>query len=139
MSDSSFDPDAFLDSTMTDSSITQPPPPSEGEAVATIRDITAKMVGQDSKPILEVRWNVDGHVGAGARQTIWLERNSSGAPDLAATAVIGQLRAATGLNQAGQPFSLRMLEGKSAKVLIKNELGKDGNVYAKVVRVTAIS
>ena len=135
---STFDPDTFLDATFTEASVTQAPPPPEGEAVATVRSVKAKVVGQDNKPILEVMWGVDGHTGSGARQTIWLEEGPSGAPDLASTPAVGKLRTATGLNKVGEVFSLRMLEGRSAKVLIKNELGRDGNVYARVVNTSPV-
>jgi len=131
---SNFDPDQFLDATFNDASVTQAPPPPEGEQVATVRSVKAKMVGAENRPILEVMWDVVDHKGSGARQTIWLEDGPSG-PDLARTADIGRLREAVGLNRAGEAFSLRMLEGRSAKVLVKNEMGKDGNIYAKVLRV----
>lgn len=144
---STFDPEAFLHTVFTESSITQVPPPPEGEYIGTIRpgSLQLRFVGEDNIPLLEMVFNVageevqrtTGQPQVGVRYTCWLEKGPNGV-DIKNSVRLGRLREAIGLNTEGQPWSFSQFEGRQARVQVVHETGADGEVYAKIRRVTKI-
>lgn len=135
-----FDAQAFMNSVQTDANATSLPPCPEGEYRGTITDVNVssdlvKKVGSKNygKPWHRLDFfvetedaaalaNLPGRTSRKIKAGIMLDINAAGGlstgPDQ--NIRIGQLRAATGLNTPGQPFSFNMLEGRTVKFLVKN-------------------
>mgnify|MGYP001597204763 CR=1 FL=1 len=132
---STFDPQAFLDSTTTETNDTSLPPCPIGEWPASITDVAFK-TGTIQKGDrtgeawhrLDAKWEIvatDANVIAEREkivvtQGVMLDITAGGGLDMGKgkNVNLGRLREAVGLNALGQPFSLRMLIGRSAKISV---------------------
>lgn len=148
---SAFNPDSFMNASVTDANDTQYVPVPEGEFQATVDKVEAKVVGQDTpRPIINVTWktsdpavqNVTGRAENSVRQTIWLDVTESGGLDFGKGKNIGlgKLREALGQNKPGQSWAPGMLVGGVAKIKVKHSIDKrDGvTVNAEVSAVTKL-
>lgn len=146
---SQFDPSTFLDATVSDAMDTKivPVPAGEYPAIADKVEITPWQSRDGSKSGLkaQISWAIEDAAVAQitgrpknlVRQDIMLDLNDNGTLDVGKgrNVTLGRLRDATGLNQPGQPFSFRMLEGKMAKVSVSHR-EHEGNLYAEIKAVT---
>jgi len=133
----SFDPSSFLDATFTDAFDTTFEPIPVGEYPATIDSLKFANGVSDKGPWarIDITWALDdpslaerlGRKKILCRQSIMLDLLDSGGLDAGKgrNISLGKLRDALGLNVAGQPFSFRMLEGRSAKVSVTQRLWQD--------------
>ncbi len=142
---STFDPQAFLDAQTTETNDTRVLPCPVGEWPATIDSVDIKSgVGQKSgEPWtkLAVKWVIEGCPANQlaerdkifTQQGVMLDLTESGGLDMGKgkNVQLGRLREAVGLNQPGQPFSFRMLIGRSAKVSVSHR-EYEGNLYDEV-------
>lgn len=144
---SAFNPETFLDAPVTAALSTQYIPVPEGEYVATVKAVTKpRQAGENF--VMDVRWAVTdptvleatGQEESIVSQAIWLDLNSHGALDTGRgkNVGLGRLREAFNLNRADQPFSFRMMEGRSAKIKVKHETDKEGVIRGKVVAVAPL-
>lgn len=136
-----FDPQSFLDSTITDALDTKVLPIPPGEYPATVLEIKARPWVGKSDPTksgvaLDLTWEIDDQSVREAvkrdkvtvRQSIMLDLTPSGGLDTGKgrNLGLGRLRAALGLNVPGQPYSHSMLPGRMAKVKVSNRVvGED--------------
>lgn len=149
MNDSAFDPASFLDATTTDASVKRPPLP-PGDYTAITGQLTSK-AWESKKPeakiksgikfevplSLEVPLAVQEQLGLGPTlsftDSIMLEVTEQGGIDYSPgkNGGLRRYRDACNCNQAGQPFSPRMLEGKAVKVKIGHKV-YEGEVYDEI-------
>ncbi len=142
-----FDPNTFLDMTLTDANSTVSTPVPEGEYIGIVSGDPEVRPWQGRKDptksglALDITWDIDdANVKAllqrdrvTVKQGIMLDlivragRDSGTGRNVS----LGRLRDAVGLNQAGQPFNFRMLAGKVAKIAIKHRIDGDA-IYAEV-------
>lgn len=150
-----FDPDQFMNETYEEANDTKYVPVPEGEYPAIIEKVELKQVeGKDGKSFypLEVTWNIQdqgvqdllGQEVVRIRQSLYIDFNAAGtAMDFGKgkNIQLGKLREALGLNTAGQRFSLKSLEGQSAKVWVKQTPKKDDpeTIYANVTKVAPLN
>lgn len=150
---SNFDPTAFLDAVQTTeagSTVSIPVP--VGEYTAVISGVKARpwqsRDGTKSGLALDVTYDIDspevkqllGRPKVTITQGIMLDMTEQGGLDFGKgrNITLNRLRDAVGLNQAGQPFSFRMLEGKVAKIAVSHTPNEQqpGAVYSNVSAVT---
>lgn len=136
---SNFDPESYLDATLSEPTEKRPPLPA-GTYAATLgepksrtwqsRDGTKSGVAIDVP--VEIQHDDGPHT---IRDSIMLDMNEDGSIDNApgANRRLRMYREATGLNEKGQAFSMRMLQGRTVKVSITHEPSKDGTeMYERV-------
>ncbi len=123
MTDSSFDPEAFLGETINDSFSTKFPTVPEGNYTSIIDKIAVKEVVTERGrvPVLEVFHNLlEDQLKADlgmekivVRQSIFLDLDGAGKLDVSEykNVRLGRLRDAVGQNVPGEPWGYRMLEG----------------------------
>lgn len=143
-----FDPNTFLDTTLTEANATSATPVPVGEYIGVteepvVRNWTSKD-GTKSGLALDVPISIDdprvrevtGRDKNSVRYGIMLDLNESGGIDTGKgrNVGLGRLREALDLNKPGQPFSFRMLAGRPVKVTIKHRVDGD-NIYADVAGV----
>lgn len=127
-----FNPQAFLDATFNDANSTEIINLDEGEYQAQSGEIEIttwqSRDGSKSGLKLLVPWEIMDE-GAKAktkrnkivvRQDVMLDITENGTLDMSEgkNTNLGRLRDATGLNQKGAPFNMRMLSGRMAKVKV---------------------
>lgn len=147
-----FDPEAFLDSTVSDSNDTVLIPVPAGEYVAVIKSIKARTWTKSDDPskggvALDVVWTIDdsnvaavtGRPENSVQQSIMLDTTPTGGLDMGKgkNVGLGRLREALGKNEAGQPFSFNQLPGLAARVTVVHEPYKD-DIFAKVKGVARL-
>ena len=136
---SAFNPDSFMNASITEANDTQYVPVPEGEFQATIDKVEAKVVGNETpRPILNVSWktsdpavqNATGRAENTVRQTIWLDVTESGGLDFGKgkNVGLGKLRDALGQNRPGQSWAPGMLVGGVAKVKVKHSIDRRDGV-----------
>jgi hypothetical protein len=150
---STFDPNTFLDMTTTDANSTQALPVPAGEYIAMVKEIKARPWTSRQDPsksgmALDVTWSIDdaavkeqlGRQEVTVKQGIMLDVTETGGLDMGKgkNVSLGRLREATNLNQPGQPFGFRMLEGRPAKVKVEHRIDGD-NIYAEVKQVAKLA
>lgn len=153
---STFDPNTFLDMTIQDANSTVATPVPVGEYVAFIEKVDARGWKKKDDPsnagmALDVFWNIDdANVKAllerdkvTVKQGIMLDLTEAGGLDMGKgkNVGLGRLREATDLNQPGQPFGFRMLEGRAAKIVVSHRVD-DKNpevIYAEVKAVAKLA
>ena len=130
----SFDPQSFLDATVTSSNDTKITPVPVGEYMGVIDKVEPRQWqskdGTKTGISLDVTWLVEdsgvkeflGRPTVTIRQGVMLDINAQGGLDTASGKNIGlgRLREAVGKNEAGQPFSFNMLPGLSAKISVSH-------------------
>lgn len=149
---SQFDPNTFLEMTTMDSNSTVQTPVPVGEYLAVVEKIEARPWKKKDDPsvggmALDITWNID---DAGVKQLlerekvtvkqgIMLDMTETGGLDMGKgkNVGLGRLRAAMDLNNAGQPFGFKMLEGRMARVAVSHRIDdKDPEkIYAEVKAV----
>ena len=133
---STFDPNTFLNTTLTESNSTVavPCPPGEYHAVTTevpkFRENQGTKDPTKSYLSLDVLWEISDPAvvevtsrnPTKVRQSILIDRNEAGGIDVAKgkNVALGRLREALGMNEPGKPFSFTNLAGQSAKVTVVN-------------------
>ena len=147
----SFDPKAFLDASTTEAAVVFTCPAGEySPAVIQPGSIDLKdwhsQDGSKSGWKLCLRWEitdpallslVEGRDKVIVKQDIMLESYANGTPRLDAGMALKNLREALGLNTPGVAFAPRMLEGRMAKVRVKNTPYKD-SIIAEVDGVISL-
>lgn len=130
-----FDPQAFLDITVTDANVKRPPI-NEGDYQATIGEVKAASGAREDGTTwlqmlvpLEISVPPDQQGRLGTDKIILTDRvfidlTDQGLMDNSVGRNRGQrqYRDATDTNKAGEPFSWRMLQGRVVKVKIKHDL-----------------
>ncbi len=150
-----FDPAKFVDLQVTESNDTKliPIPAGEFTGLAEKAEVRAwkSADGTKSGLAVDISWVIDDPAVKGitqrdkntARQSVMLDLNEQGGLDMGKgkNVGLGRLREALNLNAAGAPFSIRMIEGKAAKVSVihePNEKDPDSGPYVKVNRVAKL-
>ena len=139
---SSFNPDEFLNSSITDANATKSVPVPIGEYAAYVEKVTPRTWtsrdGTKSGVAVDITWNItDPAVSAAlgretvqCKQGLMLDTTPTGGLDtgVGKNIGLGRLRAALDLNTPGQPFSFAMLAGRQAKVTVDHRIDGD-NTY----------
>lgn len=148
-----FDPNQFLDMTITESNDTKATPVPAGEYTAIISKVECRQWQSKADPskaglTLDVTWDIDdmgvkellGRDRVTVRQGVMLDLNDGGALDMGKgrNLGLGRLREATGMNSPGQAFSFSMLNGRAAKVSVSHRIDGD-NIYAEVKGVAKLA
>ena len=147
-----FDPTTFMNQTMNQAldTVFLPCPPGEYMAVATKTQVLpwAKGDGSSSGLKLQINWEIQddkakattGRDPLTVRQDQMLDLTDNGALNLAKGRNIGlgRIREALGLNKEGKDFSLAMLEGQVAKVVVSHRPGKDGAIFDEIKAITKV-
>jgi hypothetical protein len=141
-----FDPDEFLNQSVEGSLDTRTIPVPEGEFPAVVSSLSSRVVGPESKPVLDLTWKIqDSEEVARAtgrdvntvRQTIWLDISEAGGLDMSKgkNVQLGRVRDAVGQNGPG-PWSAVQLEGAMAVVRVEQRI-YEGETYSDVKGVRA--
>jgi hypothetical protein len=152
MNQSVFDPDAFMQTTITESNDTKlnPVPENEYPAMIAVDDKHKPTIRTTDKGnvILDINWEIDDVAAKEAtgldtprvRQSLFLDINDHGMLDMGRgrNVQLGKLREAVGLNIAGQAFSMSQLAGRTAKVLVKHRVTDTGDIFADVKAVSKL-
>lgn len=155
MSDSTFDVNLLLDATTTESFTKRPPIPAGSELVGTIGEPKIRQVQGKKDPTknyvfldLQIEFDLTAYpairevVGAeklSIQDSVILDLKDGGALDAAPgkNVQLRRYRDALGLNEPGQPFSFRMMQGRQVRV--KTKLEPDANAsdvfYERVASV----
>jgi hypothetical protein len=130
-----FDPNTFLDATMTEANSTESIPCPEGEYIAVANDEPAirqfSGVKDPTKTYtsLDIVWTIEDPQVAEitkrsptkVRQSLMLDMGQNGLDMGPGKNIgLGRLREAVGLNVPGKPFSFRQLQGVQALVKVTN-------------------
>jgi hypothetical protein len=144
----SFDPQAFLDSSITTANDTKVVPVPIGEFQGVIEKVIPRQWSSkdntQSGVALDVFWLIEdqgvkeylGRETVTCKQGIMLDLTSQGGLDTAKGKNIGlgRLREAVGLNEEGRAFSFSMLPGMGAKVTVSHRInGEDTFAEVKAV------
>ena len=143
---STFNPDSFLNTTVTEASSTAYVPVPEGDFTAAVKEIKSRAT-PNGAAILDVTWSIDdasveaatGMKNPTVRQSVFLDITEAGGLDTSKgkNISLGKLREALGQNTAGKPWQPGMLIGGVAKINVKHRLVED-NVYADVKGVAKL-
>jgi hypothetical protein len=153
---STFDPQSFLSADTAEQMDTRFPLIPQGEYPAIVKGIDARQQESSKNPgtvwtILDITYTVDdagvreetGLPEPTIRQSIFLDVKDDGTLDTGPSKNVnlGRLRAALGLNQAGQSFNFNMLVGQPSVVAVKHNPDRNDPeiVYANVSRVAAMA
>lgn len=139
-----FNPEAFLDATTTEESVKRPPLPAGRDFVSTLKGIKMRTWQGKQDPtkggvVADVQHEFDlsaypdvmallgGLEKVIITDGIMLDLTEQGNIDYSPgkNGKLRQYRDATGLNVAGQAFSLRMFEGRLVRARIKHVPNKD--------------
>lgn len=140
-----FNPDTFLNTTVTDALSTAYVPVPEGEWTGVIKEIKPR-AAKDSA-LLDIVWGVDdqsvveqtGMANPIVRQSVFLDITDTGALDKGKgkNVQLGKLREAVGQNQNGKPWQPGMLVGQVAKIKVTHRM-YEGEPQAEVRGVAAL-
>jgi hypothetical protein len=144
-----FDAESFLNQTTAAANATVIPPVPEGEYIAIIKSLKAR-VNNDGSVVMDVTWDIDDQnlkeqlkrKMITTRQSVWLDLDSSGnlASGEADNVALGRLRAAVGQNKEGTDWSPQMLIGKAAKIKVGHQVDKQtSEIRDQVKAVTALN
>ena len=137
---SQFDPQSFLDATITEVSAKRQPLPAGQDFVGTIKDVKPRAWQGKKDPsqsgiAMDVQIEIPQDSGPAVLLTdgIMLDTTEGGAIDLAPgrNGKLRRYREALDMNTAGQAFSFRAMIGRLIKVKIKHEV-YEGEVYDRV-------
>lgn len=145
-----FDPQAFLDASITEANDTKVIPVPQGEYLGVIEKVTPRTWqskdGTQSGIAVDIIWLIEdadvkaflGRDDVKVKQGLMLDTTPNGTLDTSKgkNISLGRLREAVGLNKPGQTFSFQNLPGLSAKVNVKHRL-VDEDTFAEVKGVTA--
>lgn len=147
-----FDPNTFLEMSVTDSNDTVSVPVPVGEYLAIAEKVDVRPWQSKSDPskagmALDIQWSVDdanvkqllGRDKVTVKQGIMLDVTDSGGLDMGKgkNISLGRLREAINKNQPGQPFSFKMVEGQMARIAVKHRSDPQDSskIYAEVAAV----
>jgi hypothetical protein len=148
MSNSTFDPAMFLETTFTEANATVTVPVPVGEYLAVVEKVEARKWEKDDKSgiALDVQWSIDdqavkeflGRDKVTVKQGVMLDLNESGGLDVGVgkNVKLGRLREALGLNVPGAPFAFLMMTGRPAKVKVEHRVNGE-DIYAEVKSVAS--
>ncbi len=143
MADASmFDPQSFLDATMDAPLEKRDPLPTDRDYFATIGEIKSRVWTKKDDPSkngiawdiplrIEVPADLQQSLGVGPNVTltdgIFIDLNEAGHIDGAKgrNTALRRYREATGMNEPGQTFSARAMQGRQVRVKLKHELYND--------------
>ena len=132
---SQFDPNTFLEMTVQEANSTVQTPVPAGEYLAIAEKVEVRQWQSSKDPsksglTLDITWNIDdANVKAllerdkvTTRQGIMLDLTENGGLDMGKgkNVSLGKLRAALDLNQPGQPFGFKMVEGRMARIVVSH-------------------
>lgn len=144
----SFDPQSFLDASITSSNDTKVVPVPIGEYMGIIEKVVPRQWtskdGSSSGIAIDIFWLIEdaevkaflGRETVTCKQGIMLDTTSTGGLDISKgkNISLGRLREAVGLNTEGQAFSFGMLPGQAAKVSVQHRIsGEDTFAEVKAV------
>lgn len=154
-----FSPETFLDATTTEESVKRPPLPAGREFTSILKAVKSRTWQGKQDPtksgiVIDVQHEFDLNAYPDVKALlgglekivitdgIMLDLTESGAIDYSPgkNGKLRQYRDATGLNQAGQPFSIRMFEGRMVRARIKHVPNKDvqGDVFDNIEAVAKV-
>lgn len=148
-----FNPEQFLDMTVTEANSTQSVPVPPGEYIAIVDSVKVRTWASKEDPsksgvTLDLTWMIDDYAVKEAlgrdkvtvKQGVMLDVSDSGGLDMGKgrNVGLGRLREATNLNTAGQPFAFSMLPGKMAKVVVTHRIAGD-QIFAEVKQVSKLA
>lgn len=144
MSQSAFDPNAFLDTTIPGGNETSFSPVPEGVYMAQLSKLTPRQVNTQDGPrtLLDLMWKVDAPEKPEAherqvKQTLWLDIGPNGLETGKNKNIdLGRVREALGMNSG--PANLRQLEGGVARINVKHRIGEGkyaGQIFSEVSSV----
>jgi hypothetical protein len=142
---SQFDPNQFLDMAVTESNDTVVVPVPEGEYTAVAEDVKTRTWqskdGSQAGLAVDIIWDIDSpelkeqleRKSIKVKQGIMLDLTEAGGLDMGKgkNVTLGRLRAAIGLNVAGQAFRLSDITGRVCKVAVKHRV--DDKVVPPVI------
>lgn len=160
MTENTFNPEVFLNTTTNEANSTEMLAVPEGEYVAVSSPVTAESfssydikngdrAGQKGYS-LNVEWTINDDNGAlkeylgrapKVRQNIMLDLSGDGALEFGKgrNVGLGQLREALNQNATGRPWQFSQLGGQVAKIKVKHTLDtKNGKTYVNVVNVAKL-
>jgi len=144
MSDSNFDPAAFLNMEVDAALETEFTPIPEGEYPAQIADIKPRTVNTKNgeRVIVGVSWLITDPSVAEAtgidaprvKQDIWIDQEDNGALSVGVNQNIqlGHLRDILGQNNPGEVWSFAQLTGGCATIKVKHRLTEQGRIMSEV-------
>lgn len=146
-----FNPDDFLNSTVTGVLATRRPPiPEIEEATLIIKDLKARMTGGDNpQPVLDVTMTVDeqsardatGMAEPSVRYGCWLDLTPEGDLDMGEgkNVQLGRLREAVGQNVEGQGWQPSMLLGQvlRGKITQRPDKNDPETIYNDIAAIKA--
>lgn len=161
MSAQMFNPELFLNTTVSEANSTELLPIPEGDYIAVSDAVNADSfksfdikngdrAGQKGYS-LNVQWNINDEEGKlkeylgrkpTARQNIMLDIKADGGLEFGKgrNVELGRLREALGQNGNGAPWSFGMLGNQVAKIKVKHTIDQStGRLYVNVVSVTKVS
>ena len=147
----SFDPQSFLDATVTSSNSTKIIPVPVGEYMGIIEKVEPRQWqskdGTKTGISLDVTWIVEdnnvreflGRENVTCRQGVMLDVTPEGRLDTSEgkNVGLGRLREAVNKNEPGQAFSFNMLPGLSAKISVSHRIAGE-DTFAEVKGVARL-
>jgi hypothetical protein len=142
----------LLDMSVDQANDTKVIPVPVGEYIAVCTEVKARPWSSKSDPsksgiALDLQWSIDdanvkallGRDDVKVKQGVMLDLTESGGLDMGKgrNVGLGRLREAVGLNTPGQPFSVTMVQGRMAKVLISHR-AVDDQIFSEVKAVAKI-
>lgn len=144
---SSFDPDLFMQTTVSTPMSTKVVGPTPGEHKAMIEEVRPPRVNANGSVVMDVIWLIDNEelrakMGRKptVRQALWLDFDAGGQLDKGEgkNVSLGRVREALGQND-GRDWSPMMLKGGVAKIKVASDINKEtGDDYGKVVAVAKL-
>lgn len=147
----SFDPQSFLDASVSGTNDTKVIPVPVGEYMGIVEKVTPRQWqskdGSTTGISLDVIWLIEdesvkeylGRPSVSCKQGIMLDLTPQGGLDMSKgkNVGLGRLREAVGKNNSGEAFSFAMLPGSAAKVGVTHRVvGED--IYAEVKQVAKL-
>lgn len=154
-----FSPETFLDATTTEESVKRPPMPAGRDFTATLKEVKSRTwqgkqdptksgiaidvkVEFDLTAYPDVRAIVGGIDKVIINDSIMLDLTEQGAIDYSPgrNGRLRMYRDATDLNKSGQPFSIRMFEGRLVRARIKHKPNPDapGEFFENIEAVAKV-
>lgn len=151
-----FTPETFLDATTTEESVKRPPLPAGRDFISTLKSVKSRTWQGKKDPTKsgividvthefdlsaypEVKAQMGGLDKVSITDGIMLDLTEGGSIDYSPgkNGKLRLYREATGLNQAGQPFSIRMFEGRNVRTRVKHVPSETvaGEVYDNIETV----
>jgi hypothetical protein len=151
-----FDPNAILNSTITDANSTVAVPVPAGEFLAFLEELKIEPWQSKDDPTkaglsFQGTWNID-DAGVKAqlerdkvtvRQQFYLDLTESGGLDMGKgkNVQLGKLREAFDMNKPGEPFSIMAMQGRPAKIVVAHRVNPKNTeqIFAEVKAVARVS